>query len=287
MQTYKLSAVSKDGHQISALTTYSAENTPDAKGLVIICHGFGEHSGSYGELMERLLTAGYASVCFDQRGHGEMGEVSPEKRFKKFGVIPSYDSLLDDIAALLSAVKKLAPKLPLVLYGHSMGGNIALNYLLRRGQGDFACVILESPWLGLYNDLSPFTAALARLLGSVSPKLAIINKLMLSDITGDAPKAEVIDKDPLYHNRISFRLVSGVRAGCAFVLQSAYALTIPAYLAYAKNERIVSNPAIMAFHCACGDNVSLKEYDSRHAIHNDVNRDAFLADTVAFLDKIV
>ncbi len=287
MQTYKLYAVSKDGHKINAITTYSAEAAQNARALVIICHGFGEHSGSYGELMERLLHAGYASACFDQRGHGELGEASPEKRFKRFGVVPGYDSFMDDIEALVSAAKILAPHIPLALYGHSMGGNIAANYLLRRGQSDFACAILESPWLGLYNDLNPLTAALARLLGGVSPKLAIVKRLKLSDITGDALMADAIGNDPLYHNRISFRLVSGIRSGCAFALKNAQALTIPAFLAFAKDERIVSNPAIKAFLGACGDNVTQKEYGSCHAIHNDVCRDAFFTDLTAYLDKIV
>ncbi len=287
MQTYKLNATSKDGHVINAITTYGAEATPDVKGLVIICHGFGEHSGSYGELMERLLKAGYASVCFDQRGHGELGEASPDKRFKRFGVVSGYESFMDDIEALVSSAKEMVPGIPLALYGHSMGGNIAANYLLRRGQTDFTCAVLESPWLGLYNDLNPLTAALARCLGSISPKLAIVNRLNRSDITGDAAKADDIDKDPLYHNRISFRLVSAIRAGCAYALKNAQDLTIPTYLAYAKNERIVSNPAIMAFRGACGDSVTLKEYDSCHAIHNDVNRDSFFTDVAAFLNNNV
>ncbi len=284
MQTHKLNATSKDGHQINAITTYNPEAAANIKGLVIICHGFGEHSGSYRELMERLWDANYASVTFDQRGHGELGATSPEARFKKFGVIPGYESFMDDIEALVSAAKKMAPNVPLALYGHSMGGNIAANYLLRRGQKDFTRVVLESPWLGLYNDLNPFTAAAAKLLGGLSPKLAIVNKLKMSDITGDAAKADDIDKDPLYHNRISFRLVSGIRGGCAYALKNARTLTIPAFLAYAKNERIVSNTAISAFRGACGDNVTPREYDSCHAIHNDKNREVFYKDVIAFLE---
>ena len=287
MQTYKLNATSKDGYSVPAITTYSAEAAPKAKGIVIICHGFGEHSGSYRELMERLLAQNYAAVAFDQRGHGFLGEASPRKRFKKFGVVPSYESFMDDIEALVSAVKKMAPSIPLILYGHSMGGNIAANCLLRRGQADFACAVLESPWLGLYSDLKPFAATAAKALGSLSPKFAIVNKLKLSDITGDAAKAEAIGKDPLYHNRISFRLITDIRAGCAYALENARALMIPTYLAFAKDERIVGNPAIMAFRGACGDNVTLKEYDSRHAIHNDVNRDAFYKDAIAFLNNNV
>ncbi len=286
MQTHRMNITSKDGAKIPAITTFSAASAPP-KGVVIICHGFGEHSGSYGELMERLLEASCASIAFDQRGHGALGEASPEKRRKKLGVIPGYESFLDDIDAVIAAAKQMAPNVPLALYGHSMGGNIAANYLLRRGQEAFACAVLESPWLGLYNDLNPLAAAAAKLFGSLSPKLAITTKLKRSDITGDAAKAEAIDADPLYHNRISFRLVTGIRSGCAYALNNAARLSLPAFLAFAKGERIVSNPAIAAFYGACGDNVTTKEYDSRHAIHNDAPREEFYRDAIVFLDKFV
>ncbi len=144
-----------------------------------------------------------------------------------------------------------------------------------------------APWLGLYSDLNPLTALAAKALGSVSPKLALVTRLKRSDITGDAAKAGEIDRDPLYHNRISFRLVSGIREGGAYALDNARALKMPVMLAYAKHDRIVSNKAILAFAASCGDNVTLKEYDSCHAIHNDAVRDAFLADAAAYLDNNV
>src|SRR4029453_12971312 len=38
--------------------------------VVAIVHGYGDHSGCYLELMERLAAAGFEAHAFDLRGHG-------------------------------------------------------------------------------------------------------------------------------------------------------------------------------------------------------------------------
>ena len=48
------------------------------------------------------------------------------------GHTPSYEHLMDDVAQLLSEANQRFPDRPRFIYGHSMGGNLALNYVLRR-----------------------------------------------------------------------------------------------------------------------------------------------------------
>jgi alpha-beta hydrolase superfamily lysophospholipase len=244
---------------------------------VILVHGFGEHAGSYDELAESLGQAGYTSAIYSQRGHGEMPD-------KQRGVIPSYLCLLDDLDVVTGAVREQTPAVPVALYGHSMGGNIAANYLLRNSQSGFACAVLESPWFSLYKEVSPLTSGLAKVVGAITSRAAIINKLAFSDITGDAEKAKAIENDPLYHNRISLRLFAGIKDGCAYALKNASRLTVPTFLAYAAQEKIVGNPAILQFAERAGDIVTLKEYGCCHAIHNDVERKELYKDMIAFLD---
>jgi alpha-beta hydrolase superfamily lysophospholipase len=241
------------------------------RGAAVICHGFGEHSGSYDELAGRLGQAGYASVVYTQRGHGELPE-------KQKGVIPGYRCFLDDLGAVIGLMAEKYPSSPVILYGHSMGGNIVANYLLRQGQTGITCAVLESPWFGLYKEPNILLSLAAKCLGN----LAVINKLNLSDITSDPEKADWIGNDPLYHNRISMRLLSGIMNGCAFALKNAPELSVPAFIAFAEHERIVSNGAIMRFAKAAG--TAPKRYDSCHAIHNDVKREDFFTDMITFLN---
>ncbi|MCL2695817.1 MAG: lysophospholipase [Clostridiales bacterium] len=282
MQKERITIKAKDGALISALACN--RNEPSVRGLVLICHGFGEHSGSYHELMERLAAAGYASLIFDQRGHGELSEPDHKKRKKRLGVIPGYQSFLDDIDDVTAEIRRRLPNVPLALYGHSMGGNIAANYLLSRAQDDFSCVILESPWFGLTNSPNSFVIGLAKVLGTLSPKFAIYNKLTHTDITADEKQVGKIASDPLYHNRISMRMFAGIHKGCRYAVENAARLSVPTLLAYAGGERIVSNPAIAAFHSACGPHVIAREYPSCHAIHNDSAKEKLYADIISFLN---
>lgn len=283
MKGNEISIKAKDGTNIHTVT-YNI-GVEAVKGIVIVSHGFGEHSGSYEEFAEQLKQANYACVVFDQRGHGNMSEQSPEKRKKLYGIIPSYQCFLDDIGDVTSAIKQSVPNTPIVLYGHSMGGNIAANYLLKHSQTNYSCAVLEAPWLGLYKDVNPMIVGLAKIFGSITPRIAIINKLPLSDITGDDTKAEEIGNDPLYHNRISLRMFTGIRNGCEYAINNAAQLSIPTYLAVAKNDTIVSNPAIEAFYGnTSGHIITKQEYESRHSIHNDMKKEYFYQDMIAFLD---
>lgn len=286
MHTETLSITARDGAGIRTIVATPQRNiaqddTP--RGLVIISHGFGEHSGSYAELLEHLTGGGYAAVIFDQRGHGEMDEPDAKKRAKRLGIVPHYQQLLDDIGSVAEKMQERFPTLPLALYGHSMGGHLAINYLLRTAKHPFSCVILESPWLGLHKPVSPLLSGLARLLGGISPQIAIINRLNHADITSEPKSLDSLRRDRLYHNRISMRLFAGIDAGCRYALANAERLFLPTYLAYAEQERIVSNAAIENFAWDCGENLHLHPYASRHAIHSDTARAQYYADILDFL----
>src|SRR3954468_2442078 len=114
-------------------TWYTADKTrlyaqgwqPDqVVGVVCLVHGLGEHSSRYAHVAAALGEAGYVTLAFDQRGHGK----SQGAR----GDATSYDEQMDDIKRLLAEAAERYPALPRFLYGHSMGGNLVLNYALRR-----------------------------------------------------------------------------------------------------------------------------------------------------------
>ena len=147
--------------------------------------------------------------------------------------------------------------------------------------------MLESPWLGLKKEVSPLVTGLAKIIGGFTPNIAIVNKLSPSDITGDPSKAEGFKNDPLYHNRISLRMFAGIKNGCAYAMANASKLTVPIFLAYAKQERIVSNRAIVQFLDSAGTDAAAKEYDSCHAIHNDVQRETFYKDLIGYLAGVM
>ena len=282
MNMDQISIQAKDGAVIRTNAFYPGISP--AKGAVIVCHGFGEHSERYGEFAEKLALSGFISIVFDARGHGDLPPQYAKKPKKFYGIIPGYDSFLDDVHDVACWVKQAMPGVPLSLYGHSMGGNIALNYLLKRGEDGFKSAVVESPWIGLYKEVSPFESTLSKVVGAITPNVSIRSNIEPEDITSHKPKAREIEDDPNYHKRISLRMFSGIRDACAYAVKNASRLKLPTFLAVAHNDRIVCNDAIMRFADGCGPNLIMKKYDSYHSIHNDINGAAFYEDLIEFLD---
>ena len=281
LNNLKFKLTTRDNIKLQA--EFTKDETQPVKGVVIIIHGFGEHIRGYRDLASFLAKSGYANFVFDQRGHGDLREYG--KLEKMQGIIPSYQAFLDDIELMTEQADNMVPGVPISLYGHSMGGNIILSYLIRLGWEDYKCVILESPWFGLFKELHPVVNRIAKILGFLSPKIAIYNELPPDKITGKADNKEDYDDDPFYHNRISLRMYAGVKNGCEYILKNASKVSIPIYLAYGKHDQIVCNNAIMQFTNKNDSNVKAKEYDAYHAIRKGSKRDEFFHDVVTYLDE--
>jgi alpha-beta hydrolase superfamily lysophospholipase len=105
----------------------AASLDPAPQAVLALVHGVGEHSGRYRNLVGPLVEGGYPVYGYDQRGHGR----SPGPR----GHIERWADYRGDLRAFLGLVVQHAPGRPLVLYGHSMGSLVVLDYLLQRPVG--------------------------------------------------------------------------------------------------------------------------------------------------------
>ncbi|MCF6277376.1 MAG: lysophospholipase [Anaerolineales bacterium] len=175
------------------------------KALVCMIHGHGEHIERYAHVAAALNAAGYAFAGFDHRGHGQ----SAGKR----GHTPSYDTMLDDIAFFIDKRQAEYPDLPIFLYGHSMGGNLVLNYVLRR-KPDIKGVIATGPWIKLAFEPPAIQVVLGRAMDKIFPAFLQASGLETAAISRDADVVHAYENDPLVHDKISARLfVSMYEAG--------------------------------------------------------------------------
>ena len=114
--------------------------TRSPRAVICLCHGWGEHSLRYLHWAERFVWQEYAFLSWDHYGHGQsMG---------KRGHIPSYKVYMEEVNLAINKANEIYPGIPVVLYGHSMGGNIAINFALRE-INPFRLLIATSHWLRL------------------------------------------------------------------------------------------------------------------------------------------
>jgi alpha-beta hydrolase superfamily lysophospholipase len=262
---------STDGTQLHA--AWSAPDEP--KGTVVLVHGLGEHSGRHAHVAQRLVDAGYAVGQFDLRGHGR----SPGTR----GHTP-FGPTMDDIEAALDDAETRVPGVPRFLYGHSLGGLLAITYVLRRRPALAGVVVssagLRSPVL---DQRLKITAA--RLLGSLAPSVAIPSGLDDSGLSHDPQVLEAYRADPLVHDKASLALGKDGAEGAAWALAHAGEFDLPLLMFHGSADPVTYARGTEEFAGAVSGDVTVHIYEGLlHEAHNEPERDQVLGDVVAWLD---
>jgi alpha-beta hydrolase superfamily lysophospholipase len=252
---------------------------PDArpKAVVALVHGLGEHIVRYSAMGEALAKDGFAAVGFDLRGHGRSN--GPR------GHTPSYEALMDDVGALLGHAALRHPRRPIFLYGHSLGGALVLNYVLRRStklQG----VIASAPWLKTMLKISPLKLALVRVLDPIIPMYSEPWGLEPAALSRDSTVGGAFTRDPLTHSRISVRMyLECMRAGL-WAMEHAAELPLPLLLMHGTADRITSWEASREFARRAGARVTLRLWDGwYHELHSEPGSARVLRTMVSWMNR--
>ena len=113
----------------ASLNLYSRSAAGEARAVVQINHGLAEHAARYGRFAEFLAVRGYHVYAHDHRGHG--GTTAPDAPPGSFGSGNGADKVIADVNAVHDEIAKRHPGLPAILFGHSMGGLVAMGFLLK------------------------------------------------------------------------------------------------------------------------------------------------------------
>ncbi|MCA9522679.1 MAG: alpha/beta fold hydrolase [Myxococcales bacterium] len=133
----------------------------------IILPALGTRARSYVAFAEELARSAFDVVVVEQRGHGRSA-VRPS-RAVDFGYRELFD---DDLPAVVDWLRRERPHAPVVLCGHSLGGQLAIAALaVRPNLADRLILVATStPYFRLY----PAPMALQiRLLASLIPPLTL------------------------------------------------------------------------------------------------------------------
>ncbi len=248
------------------------------KAVVILVHGMGEHIGRYEKsVIPHLVKNGYAVVGYDQFGHG--------KTKGKRGHNPNFDAVLTCVTKVIIKSKKLFNNLPLFLYGHSMGGNVVLNYVLRR-KHPFKGVIATSPFLRLAFQPPALKLAVGKLLHKIAPSLTMSNELNPNDISRIPEEVLAYINDPLVHDKISPNYsIKFIETG-QWALENAQNVNISTLLLHGTGDKIIDYKATKEFADKSNGLATLKLFEGAyHELHNDLCRDDMLNTVTNWLNS--
>jgi alpha-beta hydrolase superfamily lysophospholipase len=173
---------------------------------------------------------------------------------------------------LLKTCKQTFPGCPVYIYGHSLGGGLVLDYLLRNNP-KIKGAIVTSPWLRLTTEPPKGKILLASIMKNLLPGLVQSSGLNADFISHDKAAVEKYTSDPLVHGKISVGLFSGAMSAGEYSLTHASELKIPTLLMHGTDDMLTSPEASREF-ASKTDKVELKIWDGGyHELHNETFKD--------------
>ena len=262
----------------------------DPEKVICIVHGIGEFGGRFDRVAEAFRKQNMAVLAFDLRGHG--------KSLGKRGHCAPRKDVLSDVSTLIEYAQELYPGKKLILYGHSLGGNIVLDYRSRgRLNGELSAYIVTAPWVRLVRPVPNIVYKAVKLLSRIAPSVTIGSEVTEADL-GHPDSVKPFNDHPLVHNRISaLCAVDGFETGQKLedgtLENNGRAKQIPLLLMHGEKDKIcdVAGSRTIADRMkADGENVEYIEWGGLyHEIHNggsESKGDEVIAKTVEWAKKI-
>jgi alpha-beta hydrolase superfamily lysophospholipase len=264
-------ARSRDGLR---LLTRAWATSGEPRAAILIVHGLGEHSGRYERVGEWFARAGHAVAAWDHRGFG----ASEGER----GWVDRWSRYHDDTQDRLTALRSEHPGLPVVLYGHSMGGLSALGYALDASRPQPDLLVLSAP--GVADSLAAWKHLAAPILGRFVPHLRIPNDIAPEQVSRD-PAVHARDRaDPLIVPASTARFGAEGIAEQARVRAAMHGLAVETLVIASLADPLV--PPASSEPLAASPLVTRRTYPGlRHEIHNEPEGEAVYAEVIDWLEE--
>ncbi len=243
-----------------------------ARVVLVTVHGFSSHCGIYRHVAGALLARGIAVTQFDCRGHGR----SQGRR----GHVDRFDDYHEDLCLVVRRARERTPGVPWALMGHSHGGAIVLDHVLRqRSQPQADRLVLVAPWLELKTRVSMPKRAAAEVFSRLTPTLTVENGIRAEDVSRSPEVLANFFRDPLVHHEATAGWFASVLRTQVALRGMAAQLQVPTLMLVAGQDRLVSSEASLAFAQAAGSTVEVRRYpDLYHEMFLEPERQQVLSD---------
>lgn len=258
---------------------YRKDVPSNPKAIIIISHGYGEHSGHYIELANFLIQNGYGIYAIDHRSHGQ----SEGTR----GHIESFFEFISDFHELVLIVKSDYPNAAIFTFGHSMGGLIAFVYGLMHREAGLRGQIFSGPALGAPWGLYGVPFKFYEVLDKTIPKVRVY-RIVKKRASRNRQYIREIEKDPfdLKYSTISF-LNEFLYKGMDWAKSNAESYDLSCLFLHGKDDKIIPYRRTTDIYGKIkSEDKFLKLYEHcYHELVHEPERDIIIADILDWLEN--
>lgn len=197
----------------------------DPKGHIVLVHGIAEHSGRYERTGSLLADGGFFVRSFDLIGFGGSGG--------RRGDIEDWTRYHDQVQGHVEWAREQGG--PVVLMGHSMGGNLAVGYALSSHPSP-DLLVLSAPAMG---GGAGWQRAMAGIGSKLAPTVAVPNSLNGDQLSRDPAVGEAYFADPLVYQKSTMRLGAALIEAMDELNESFRDLDVPTLVLHGGADTIV------------------------------------------------
>ena len=249
---------------------------PQPRAVICLVHGLGEHTSRYAHVAEAFGREGFVLFGADLRGHGRSGG--------ERGHISSIEDFMKDITVLLEQARLRYPGLPLILYGHSLGGILVLHHGLTC-KPKVKGVIATSPGLHTALEKQHLKVLMAKVLGSLLPNTSLVSGLDPKSLSHDEKVVQAYINDPLVHDKVTFgfgKIMTGITA---WVLAHAHEFQLSLLLMHGKADMIAFPSSSIEFAASLKEKCTLVLWDDAyHELHNEPEKQEVFKTMMLWMD---
>jgi alpha-beta hydrolase superfamily lysophospholipase len=248
---------------------YRRWDTTDPSAIVVIAHGYAEHSGRYDHVAAALASVGLSVWALDHAGHGL-------SKGDERGNVGSVEQAVADMDDFVSLAASSAPGLPVFLVGHSMGGMLAVAYA-ESHQDRLAGVVVTGA---------------AVVLGDMITELLALDEIpavpLGEFVSRDPTVAQDYDEDPLnYHGAMPRDVLQQAPERIEAVRSRFGTITVPILAMHGEQDALAPMQASLDIvtGVSSGDRMLRIWPGLYHEIFNEPERDQVIGEVVRWITE--
>lgn len=260
------------------LATYYKASAVESRNAILFFHGYAEYLTRYRSFIDRLSREGYHVFGLDHHGHG--------KSDGKPGLINSFDTLIEDASEWYTSINKDNPDFTWSVFGHSMGGGVALQFTLEH-QEELKNLILSGPLVMLPDETSGALRFFGNLAASMFPSMPLI-PIDFDAICRDPEVVRRYKEDPLiYSGKVRARTAIELDAFTSRIQARLSEIILPVWIGHGDLDRITNPLGSKLLHQKSeSKDKTLKLYNGLfHEILNEPESEVVIHDIVMWLKK--